>query len=114
MAFEVFDGNRADVTTVEEMVLMMEKKYGVAERVWVMDRGMVSEKNLEFMRTRGARYLVGTPKALLRKFERELLEKNWTSGDLMWRSSFVHRLTVAKRPTYCVVPRDAKTRNKPF
>ena len=79
LAFEVFDGNRTDVTTVEEMVLMMEKKYGVAERVWVMDRGMVSEKNLEFMRTRGARYLVGTPKALLRKFERELLEKNWTS-----------------------------------
>jgi len=79
LAFEVFDGNKTDVTTVEEMVLMMEKKYGVAERVWVMDRGMVSEKNLEFMRTRGARYLVGTPKALLRKFERELLEKNWTS-----------------------------------
>ena len=79
LAFEVFDGNRTDVTTVEEMVLMMEKKYGVAERVWVMDRGMVSEKNLEFMRTRGARYLVGTPKALLRKFERELLDKNWTS-----------------------------------
>ena len=73
LAFEVFDGNRTDVTTVEEMVLMMEKKYGTAERVWVMDRGMVSEKNLAFMRTRGARYLVGTPKALLRKFERELL-----------------------------------------
>jgi transposase len=79
LAFEVFDGNRTDVTTVEEMVLMMEKKYGVAERVWVMDRGMVSEKNLAFMRTRGARYLVGTPKALLRKFERELLDKTWIS-----------------------------------
>ena len=79
LAFEVFDGNRTDVTTVEEMVEMMEKKYGTAERVWVMDRGMVSEKNLAFMRKRGARYLVGTPKALLRKFEQELLEKNWKS-----------------------------------
>jgi len=77
LAFEVFDGNRTDVTTVEEMVEMMEKKYGVAERVWVMDRGMVSEKNLTFMRKRGARYLVGTPRGLLRKFERELLKKDW-------------------------------------
>lgn len=77
LAFEVFDGNRTDVTTVEEMVLMMEQKYGAAERVWVMDRGMVSEKNLAFMRNRRARYLVGTPRALLRKFERELLEKDW-------------------------------------
>jgi transposase len=79
LAFEVFDGNRTDVTTVEDMVEMMEKKYGTAERVWVMDRGMVSEKNLAFMRKRGARYLVGTPRSLLRKFERELLEKNWQS-----------------------------------
>ncbi|HWR57823.1 MAG TPA: IS1634 family transposase [Thermodesulfovibrionales bacterium] len=50
LALEVFDGNRTDVTTVEEMVEMMEKKYGAAEVVWVMDRGMVSEKNLAFMR----------------------------------------------------------------
>jgi transposase len=77
LAFEVFDGNRTDVTTVKEMVEMMEQKYGKAERVWVMDRGMVSEENLEFMRARGAMYLVGTPKAMLKKFERELLEENW-------------------------------------
>lgn len=77
LAFEVFDGNRTDVTTVKEMVEMMEEKYGKAERVWVMDRGMVSEENLDFMRARGARYLVGTPKSMLKKFERELLEENW-------------------------------------
>jgi transposase len=79
LAFEVFDGNRTDVTTVQEMMELMERKYGVAERVWVMDRGMVSEKNLMEMRKRKARYLVGTPKALLRKFEKELLEKDWKS-----------------------------------
>lgn len=45
--------------------------------MWVMDRGMVSEKNLAFMRTSGARYLVGTPKSLLKKFEHSLLERNW-------------------------------------
>jgi transposase len=59
------------------MVKLMETKYGKANRVWVMDRGMVSEKNLEFMRTSGARYLVGTPKSLLRKFEQHLLDEDW-------------------------------------
>jgi transposase len=77
LALEVFDGNRADVTTTEDMVRAMESKYGTAQRIWVMDRGMVSEDNIEFMRGRGARYLVGTPKSMLRKFERELLGKGW-------------------------------------
>jgi transposase len=77
LAFEIFDGNRVDVTTPTEMVRMMEEKYGQAERIWVMDRGMVSEKNLEFMRHRGARYLVGTPKSMLKRFEQELLSKDW-------------------------------------
>jgi transposase len=75
LSFEVFAGNRADVTTVEEIVLGMEKKYGQAERVWVMDRGMVSEKNIEFLRARNARYLVGTPKSQLRDFEKQLLDQ---------------------------------------
>jgi transposase len=59
------------------MVQIMESKYGKANRIWVMDRGMVSEENLKFMQKRGARYLVGTPKAMLRKFEQELLSKDW-------------------------------------
>lgn len=77
LAFEIFEGNRADVTTTEEMVLAMERKYGKANRIWVMDRGMVREKNIEFMKKRGARYIVGTPKSMLRKFEQQLLAKGW-------------------------------------
>ena len=78
LAYEVFAGNRADVTTVEDIVDLMEKKYGRAERIWVMDRGMVSEENLDYLRERGARYIVGTPKGRLRRFERELCEhKDW-------------------------------------
>ncbi len=77
LAFEIFDGNRVDVTTTEEMVQIMEAKYGKANRVWVMDRGMVSEKNLEFMRNISARYLVGTPKSMLKKFERQFLDQSW-------------------------------------
>jgi transposase len=77
LAFEIFDGNRVDVTTTKEMVAVMESKYGTANRVWVMDRGMVSEDNLEFMRATGARYLVGTPKSMLKKFEQHWLDQNW-------------------------------------
>jgi transposase len=74
MAYEVFAGNRADVTTLEEMVTSMEEKYGQAERVWVFDRGIVSEENLSWLRDRGAQYLVGTRKGQLRRFEKALLD----------------------------------------
>jgi len=80
LSYEVFSGNRTDVTTVEDIVKMMEEKYGAAERVWVMDRGMVSEANIAFLRQRKALYIVGTPKSELRHFETVLLEeKNWTT-----------------------------------
>jgi len=77
IAYEVFDGNRTDVTTTQEMVEIMERKYGKAGRVWVMDRGMVSEDNLEYLRSTNAKYLVGTPKSMLKKFEQQLLEQDW-------------------------------------
>lgn len=76
--FEVFCGNRADVTTVEEIVHKMEDRFGQAERIWVMDRGMVSEANITFLRERKALYIVGTPKSQLRNYESQLAEKeNW-------------------------------------
>jgi len=74
LAYEVFAGNRNDVTTVEEIITVMEEKYGQAQRIWVMDRGMVSEENIEFLRQRQAQYIVGTPKAQLRRFEAALLD----------------------------------------
>jgi transposase len=78
VCYEVFDGNRADVTTIEEIVTIMEDKYGQARRIWVLDRGMISEENIEFLRSRQARYVVGTPKAQLKGFEQELLhEEGW-------------------------------------
>ena len=77
LGYEVFDGNTNDSTTVEEIVEAMEAKYGRASRVWVMDRGMVSEQNLAFIRGRGGSYIVGTPKAMLRQFEKYLVEKDW-------------------------------------
>ena len=50
------------------------------DRVWVWDRGMTSERNLDWMREGGRSYLVGTPKAELRKWEADLVEKRgWKS-----------------------------------
>jgi transposase len=77
LGYEVFPGNTADVSTVEKIVELMEQRYGKSNRIWVMDRGMVSEKNLAFLRKEGRRYLVGTPKALLKKYEQELLLDDW-------------------------------------
>jgi len=77
LGYEVFDGNRNDSTTVEEIVNKMEERYGAADRIWVMDRGMVSEKNIEFLSQNHRRYIIGTPKSLLKKFERELLSGDW-------------------------------------
>jgi transposase len=80
IAYEVFPGNTADVTTVEQMVQTMESKYGQAERIWVMDRGMVSEGNLEFLRKRRAHYIIGTPKSQLKRVEAQLLEQeHWST-----------------------------------
>lgn len=79
LGYELFAGNRTDVTTVEEVVEAMEKKYGKADRVWVMDRGMTSEENLEFLRERKSQYLVGTPKSDLKKFEAAFLKDDWTT-----------------------------------
>jgi transposase len=77
LSYETFDGNRADVGTLETVLRMVERKYGRARRVWVFDRGIVSEDNLAALRRRGGQYLVGTPRAKLKQFERQLLEDGW-------------------------------------
>ena len=77
LGYEVFAGNRSDVTTVKEIVEAIESKYGQANRIWVMDRGMVSADNVEFLQQGGRRYILGTPKSMLRKFEQQLLASDW-------------------------------------
>jgi ABC-type multidrug transport system ATPase subunit len=66
--YETFDGNRADVSTMETILRMVERKYGQARRIWVLDRGIVSEENLAAIRRRGGQYLVGTPRSQMKRF----------------------------------------------
>jgi transposase len=76
-SYELFDGNRADVSTVEAILRTVERKHGKARRVWIFDRGVVSEENLVAIRRRGGQYLVGTPRSKLKQFEQELLKDDF-------------------------------------
>jgi transposase len=77
LTYEVFEGNRADVTTLEAILEQVEAKHGRARRIWVFDRGIVSEANLQTLRERGGQYVVGTPRHRLQDYEKELLEGSW-------------------------------------
>jgi transposase len=78
LGYEVFAGNRTDVTTVEEIVEAMEGRYGIADRVWVMDRGMSSAENVAWLQETGRRYLIGTPKSELKKWSGAIAEaRDW-------------------------------------
>jgi transposase len=79
LAYEMFPGNTADKTTLKDMLALIQKRYGQAERIWVMDRGIPTEAVLTELRASDAKvsYLVGTPKGRLTKLEKELAEKPW-------------------------------------
>src|SRR5258708_12150322 len=73
----MFDGKRGDVSTIEAILRTVERKHGKARRVWIFDRGVVSEENLVAIRKRGGEYLVGTPRSKLKQFEQELLKDDF-------------------------------------
>ncbi len=76
LGYEVFAGNRTDVTTVEEIVTTMERRYGPARRVWVMDRGMTSAENIAWLQNSERHYLIGTSKSELKTFAPQLADQN--------------------------------------
>jgi transposase len=77
LAYEVLPGNTADKTTLALFLQKIQSMYGKARRVWVMDRGVPTEATLKTMRDEAMAYLVGTPRTLLSKLEKALLEKPW-------------------------------------
>ncbi len=79
LAYEVLAGNTADKTTLEGFLEKIEKQYGKARRIWVMDRGIPTEEVLEKMRQHDppVQYLVGTPKGRLSQLEKKLLDISW-------------------------------------
>ena len=77
LGYEVFSGNTTDVTTVRgDRRAAMESRFGKAKRVWVMDRGMVSAENIAWLNETGRRYVIGTARAQLRRWSKQLAEKS--------------------------------------
>jgi transposase len=75
LGYEVFPGNTNDSTTVRQIVETMEARHGTVGKVWIMDRGMASAENIAWLRETGRRYILGTPKAELRKWAPALADK---------------------------------------
>lgn len=79
LGYEVLPGNTVDNQTLKDALAKIEARYGKAERVWVMDRGIPTEETLAIMRGSDppVHYLVGTPKGRLSKLEKSFLGKPW-------------------------------------
>jgi transposase len=75
LGYEIFAGNTTDVSTVQQMVEGMEDRFGKVNRVWVMDRGMVSAENIAWLNSTGRRYVIGTARAELGRFAKQITEK---------------------------------------
>jgi len=77
LSYEVMSGNTADSSTLSGFLDRINHRYGQANRIWVMDRGIPTEDSLAKMRAIGASYLVGTPKGRLNKLEQSFLSEPW-------------------------------------
>ena len=82
LAYEVLAGNTSDKTTLGDFLAKIEKQYGKADRIWVMDRGIPTEETLAKMRASSppVSYLVGTPKGRLTTLEKDFLGKPWSQA----------------------------------
>ena len=79
LAYEVLSGNTADKTTLRDFLAKIQKQYGQAQRIWVMDRGIPTEEVLAEMRASAppVSYVVGTPKGRLSQLSARLVEQDW-------------------------------------
>jgi len=73
---EIFDGNRVDCTTVDDMLKALEKRTGSAKGLTVVvDRGMSGKANLESIKAAGHHYLVAAKQTDRLKWLAEFEEK---------------------------------------
>jgi transposase len=77
LAHYTLPGNSKDVQTVAHVVKAIEQRFGKSKRVWVMDRGMISQETLAFLGKSGRRYLLATKRAALASFQKELRTPGW-------------------------------------
>ena len=84
LGYEIFPGNTPDVRTVQKIVAAMEARFGKANRVWVMDRGMASQENVAWLNQTGRRYVIGTPKSELKRWAKQIEDSaTWRVSAMM-------------------------------
>jgi len=105
LAHQTFAGNTQDLQTVETIVTTIEKRFGKSQRVWVMDRGMISEESLAFLSKPGRRYLLATRRGEVAAFQEELGSGGWQRLDdnpevqvKLFRRKRVHYLLARSKP----------------
>jgi transposase len=77
LAHRTFAGNTRDLKTVQTVVEEIEAQFGKSQRIWVMDRGMISEESLKFLGESNRRYLLATKRGELGGFQNELGRRGW-------------------------------------
>jgi hypothetical protein len=104
LSYEVMQGNTIDSGTLSGFLDRIEKLYGRADRIWVMDRGIPTEASLAQMRAMGASYLVGTPKGRLTRLEQPLLALPWAQV----REGVQVKRLVTEEDVYLLAQSDAR------
>jgi transposase len=77
LAHYTWPGHTQDLQTVLRIVTAIETRFGQRNRVWVMDRGKISDAALEFLSAPGRRYLLATRRQALIAFQGELRGAGW-------------------------------------
>jgi hypothetical protein len=105
LAHQTLAGNTQDLQTVEAIVTAIEARFGRSKRIWVMDRGMISEETLRFLSQPGRRHLLATRRGELASFQEELCPGGWTRLDdnpdvqvKLLKRKRVHYLLAQSRP----------------
>lgn len=79
IAHKVFEGDKADKATVIETINDLKRRFNLKRVIFVADRGMVSEANLDYIKEQGFSYIVTLKKRRLNE-AKEAIEA--TFGDL--------------------------------
>ncbi len=105
LAHRTFAGNTRDLTTVRSIVTEIEAQFGKTQRIWVMDRGMISDESLRFLAESGRRYLLATRRGELAEFQAKLGKDGWKRLPnnpqvevKLFKRNDVHYLLARRRP----------------
>ena len=70
---EVYPGNQVDVTSFPKIIAKVNKKFNLKRVVWVCDRGMISQSNIELLDSIKHEYIIGVKMRMLNAGQKELL-----------------------------------------